>query len=90
MSRYVSDEALRRAAAELAEARIAAQPSPEECGHEFSPAFQRAMEKLLQKGKRRAVWRRVASIAASLLLVLAIGGGIVLAVSPEAKAVSNI
>lgn len=86
MSRYISDEALRRAAAELAEARIAAQPSPEGCGHEFSPAFERAMEKLLQKGKRKAVWHRVASIAASLLLVLAICGGIVLVVSPEARA----
>ena len=86
MGRYMSDEALRRAAAKLAEARIAAQPSLDECEHDFSPAFESAMEKLMQKGKRRAVWHRVASIAASLLLVLAIGGGIVLAVSPEVRA----
>ncbi len=90
MSRYISNEALRSAAAKLAEARIAAQPSLDECAHEFSPGFEIAMEKLMQKGKRKALWRRVASIAASLLLALAIGGGVVLAVSPEARtAVTN-
>lgn len=78
MSKYIPDEEMRRAAAKLADARITAQPSLDECEHEFSPAFESAMERLMQRGKRRAVWRRVASIAASLLLVPA--------VSPEARA----
>lgn len=40
----------------------------------------------MQKGERKAVWRRVASIAASLLLVLLFGASITLAVSPVARA----
>lgn len=86
MSKNMSDDALRRAAAKLAEARIAAQPSLDECEHEFSPEFESAMDKLMQKSQRKAIWRRVASIAASLLLVLLIGGSAVLTFNQEARA----
>ena len=82
----MSDDALRSAAAKLREARIAAQPPLEECKHEFSPEFEQAMDRLMQKGKCKAVWRRVVSIAASLLLVLLIVASITLAVSPAARA----
>lgn len=82
----MSKDALRSAAVKLREARIAAQPPLEECKHEFSPEFEQAMNRLMQKGKRKAVWRRVASIAASLLLVLLIRASITLAVSPVARA----
>lgn len=86
MSKNMSDEALRKAAAKLAEARIAAQPSLDELDHEFSPEFESAMDKLMQKSQRKAIWRRVASIAASLLFVLLIGAGAVLTFSQEARA----
>lgn len=86
MNKNMSDEALRRAATKLAEARIAAQPVLDECEHEFSPEFERAMDKFMQKSQHKVIWRRVASIVASLLLVLLIGIGATLTFNQEAKA----
>ena len=86
MNKNMFDEALRKAAAKLAEARIAAQPSWDELDHEFSPEFESAMDKLMQKSQRKAIWRRVVYIAVSFLLVLLIGVGTVLTFNQEARA----
>lgn len=86
MNDTLSDGSLRRAASKLREARLAAQPSLEEYTREFSPRFEQAMEKLMRKEPRKAVWRKAASAAASLLLVLLIGAGAVLTFHQEARA----
>lgn len=86
MSNMLSDDALRQAAAKLRDARLAMQPSPEECGHEFSPQFERAMDGLMRKGRRRAVWHGIAAVAASLFLVFLLGVATTLVVSQEARA----
>ena len=86
MSNTLSDESLRRAASRLREARLAAQSSFEEYEHEFSPRFEQAMDQLMRRGPRKAVWRKAVSAAASLLLVLLIGAGAVLTFNQEAKA----
>ena len=86
MSHTFSDEELRRAAVKLREARLAAQGPPEDFEHVFSPRFEQAMARLTRKGRRKAVRRRVVSIAASILLVFVIGASVTLAVSPEARA----
>ena len=81
-----SDEALRAATAQLVEARLAMQPSPAECEHQFSERFEQAMDKLIQRARRIAMWHRVAVAAASLLLALLIGAGAVLIFNQEARA----
>ena len=86
MSNTLTDEGLRRAASKLREARLAVQPSLEEYEHEFSPRFEQAMDELMGKGPRKAVWRKAVSAAASLLLVLLIGAGAVLTFNQEARA----
>lgn len=86
MNDTLSDESLRRSASRLREARLAAQPPLEEYEHEFSPRFEQAMEELIRKVPRKAVWRKAASVAASLLLVLLIGAGAVLTFNQEVRA----
>ena len=89
MSNRLSDDALRQAAAKLRDARLAMQPSPEECKHEFSPQFEQAMNVLMHRGRRRGqhrvVWHRIATVAASLFLVFLLGVSTTLAVSQEAR-----
>ena len=44
----LSDELLRQAAEQYAEAIIASLPAPEECNHKFSKRFEEKMQALLQ------------------------------------------
>ena len=44
----LSDELLRQAAEQCAEAIIASLPAPEECNHKFSKQFEEKMQALLQ------------------------------------------
>lgn len=44
----LSDELLRQAAEKCAEAIIASLPSPEECKHKFSDAFEKKIQSLIR------------------------------------------
>lgn len=54
--------------------------------HDFTPAFEKKMKKLLRRAKHPA-WHKFVQTAACLLLVLLLTGCAVLAVSPEAREV---
>ena len=86
MSHSFSKAELKRAAAKLREARLAALGPADTIIHDFSPQFEQAMDRLARKGRRKAVWNRAVSVAASFLLVLVICAGVTLAVSPQARA----
>ena len=52
--------------------------------HDFSPAFEKKMKKLLRRAKHTA-WHRFIQAAACILLAVLLTGCAVLAVSPEAR-----
>jgi hypothetical protein len=66
----ISEERLREAARRAGDAWEAGLPNPADCPHEFSPAFDRKMAKVLRKKSvRSSALRRVAC----LLLILVLG-----------------
>lgn len=67
----LSEERLRQAAHQAAQALEESLPPPSQCQYEVSPEFRRNMEALCRKAKRRPhrkVWRAVACAALVLLL----------------------
>jgi hypothetical protein len=80
----ISEERLREAARRAGDAWEAGLPDPADCQHEFSPAFDRKMAKVLRKKShpvRSSALRRVAC----LLLVLVLGSAIWLGVDAQAR-----
>lgn len=86
MRKFLSDKALRHAVERLRDARLEEQPPLEECDHNFSPRFERAMDQLEQREQKHIILRKAAVFAASLLLVLLAGAAVVLAANPKARA----
>ena len=81
----VTDEVLRQAAWDACVKMNDRLPKPEDCRHEFSQRFLRKMKKLLFRAAHPALCRVLRS-AACIALVLLLGFGSVLCVSPEARA----
>lgn len=81
-----SDEALRRAAAKVRQSMLDALPDPEECNYEVTPEFQKKMNRLFAKVKRRKSVRQIGHRVAAILLASLIGVSSWLAVDHEARA----
>lgn len=81
----ISDELLRKAAEEAALDINRSLPAPEECQHDFSPAFERKIRKLIKQVKHPYLYR-VMKTAACVALVCSVGFGSVIAGSPTARA----
>ena len=86
MSMYLTDEMLARAAKSVGETMLASLPDPEDCRHAFSPEFERSMERLIQKAKRKTRIRRCLQSIAVAALAVVIGLSAWLAVDTEARA----
>lgn len=81
----ISDEMLKQAATELAMAMNESLPDPEECTHQFSPEFEKKIKRITRRANHPILYRSLRNVA-SVLLVIAIGFGSVLAISPEVRA----
>ena len=60
-------------------------PDPKDCTHEFSAEFERKMKRITRRANHPILYRTLRSVA-SIILVITIGFGSVLAVSAEARA----
>ena len=86
MNGKVADDMIVQAAKQVGAAMLASLPAPEECHHEFLPGFERAMERLIRKTKRRARVRQGLRSIAVAALVVVIGLSAWLAVDTGARA----
>lgn len=86
MIREFSDEELIVAAQRVRESLLSAMPSSKECEREFSQKFCRKMNELLDREERRHIRRKVLQKAAAILLMISIGVGGIMAISPSARA----
>lgn len=80
----ISEERLQAAAQAVSRAMIDGLPEPEDCQHDFSPEFERAMEKLIRKSKHQGVRQGLKRVAC-LLLVFLLSSGTFLSVNAEAR-----
>ena len=62
-----TDEELTAALTKLYEEKLKALPDPEECEHEFSPEFERKMEKVFAKERAMRRMRKVRRWAVAIL-----------------------
>lgn len=80
----ITDEMLAQALAEVMDAMLKSLPNPEDCHHKFSPKFERKMAKLIRKERHYTAYK-VLNRVACILLVIALAGSSVLAISVEAR-----
>lgn len=81
----ISEEMLKKAAAEADQAIRDSLPAPAECEHEFSPSFQRKMRRTFRKAKHPIIYK-LPKYAACFVLVVALASGTWLTVDAEARA----
>lgn len=81
----ITDEMLKQAAEEFANAIDMSLPDPSECTHQFSHRFERKMRRLIRRVEHPTLYRTLRSVACILLIMVVSFGG-VLAVSVEARA----
>lgn len=81
-----TEKELRRAAQTVMEAYPSPLPAPEECRHEFSPAFQEKMEPVLRQAERREHRRKQRQRAACVFLALLLGSALWLSADQKARA----
>ncbi len=81
----ISEEMLKRAAAEADQAIRDSLPAPSECEHEFSPSFQRKMRYAFRKAKHPVIYK-LPQYAACFVLAAVFISSIWLAVDAEARA----
>lgn len=81
----ISEEQLKKATLEAEEILMAAQPVDEACDHEFSPQFERKMEKLIRKRKHPILRHPVFRAAAAIFLVVLLSSAVILSI-PQAGA----
>lgn len=80
----ISDERLAQAAEKAAAILNESLPDPNDCHHAFSPRFERKMKRLLRRSSHPVLYGAL-RYAASILLVIMIGFGSVLAVNANAR-----
>lgn len=81
----ISEEMLKKAAAEADQAIRNSLPAPADYKHEFSPSFQRKMRRIFRKANH-PVFYQLPKYAACFVLVVALAGGTWLTVDVEARA----
>ena len=81
----ISEEMLKKAAAEADQAIRDSLPAPAECKHEFSPSFQRKMRRTFRKAKHPVIYK-LPKYAACFVLAVALASGTWLTVDAEARA----
>lgn len=81
----ISEEMLKKAAAEADQAIRDSLPAPAECEHEFSPSFQRKMRRTFRKAKHPVIYK-LPKYAACFVLVVVLASGTWLTVDAEARA----
>ena len=81
----ISEEMLKKAAAEADQAIRDSLPAPAECEHEFSPSFQRKMRRTFWKAKHHVIYK-LPKYAACFILAVALASGTWLTVDVEARA----
>lgn len=81
----ISEEMLKKAAAEADQAIRDSLPAPAECKHEFSPSFQRKMRRTFRKAKHPVIYK-LPKYAACFILAVALASGTWLTVDAEARA----
>ena len=81
----ISEEMLKKAAAEADQAIRDSLPAPAECEHEFSPSFQRKMRRTFRKAKHPVIYK-LPKYAACFVLAVALASGTWLTVDAEARA----
>lgn len=81
----IPEEQLKEAALEADKILLAAVPEEENCDHEFSPAFEEKMKKLIHRRKHPVLTHPMFRAAAVLVAMLLLGGTLLLSV-PEVQA----
>ena len=81
----ISEEMLKKAAAEADQAIRDSLPAPAECEHQFSPSFQRKMRRTFRKAKHPVIYK-LPRYAACFVLAVALASGTWLTVDAEARA----
>lgn len=81
----ISEEMLKKAAAEADQAIRDSLPAPADCKHEFSPSFQRKMRRTFRKAKHPVIYK-LPKYAACFVLAVALASGTWLTVDAEARA----
>ena len=81
----ISEEQLKKATLEAEEILMAVQPGTEACDHEFSPQFERKMEKLIRKRKHPVLVHPLFRAAAAIFLVVLLSSVVILSI-PHAGA----
>lgn len=81
----ISEEMLKRAAAEADQAIRDSLPTPRECKHEFSSSFQKKMRRTLRKANHPMIYKLPKRVACFVLVAI-LGSGTWLAVDAEARA----
>ena len=82
----ISEERLRQAAIVAGKAYTDSIPAPESLYHNFSPAFERKMCRVLSRGNHPVVYRVLQRVA-GLLLIIVVSGSMWLSVNAEAREV---
>ena len=80
----ISEEQLRLAAQRAGKALVDSLPDPEDCHHEFSPEFERKMQRLIRKSRHLGFYKGLKR-AACFFLALLLSGGAFLTVNAEAR-----
>lgn len=80
----ISEEMLKKAAAEADQAIRDSLPVPAECEHEFSPSFQRKMRRIFRKAKHPIIYK-LPKYAACFVLTTVLISGTWLTVDAEAR-----
>lgn len=81
----VSEEMLKKAAAEADQTITESLPSPAECIHEFSPEFQKKMRRIFRKARHPVIYS-LPRYAACFAFMAALASGAWLTVDAEARA----
>lgn len=81
----ISEEMLKKAAAEANQAIRNSLPAPAECEHQFSPSFQRKMRRTFRKAKHPVIYK-LPKYVACFVLAVALASGTWLTVDAEARA----
>ena len=81
----ISEEMLKKAAAEADQAIRDSLPAPAECEHEFSPSFQKKMRRTFRKAKHPVIYK-LPKYAACFVLAVVLTSGTWLTVDAEARA----
>jgi len=80
----IPEEALRLAAQRAGQTLTDSLPDPETCDHEFSPAFEKKMKRLINREQYAGVYRGLKRVACFFLAVL-LSGSVWLSVDAEAR-----